>query len=412
MRRLLALTIFSLCAVGLTSANGQEMSVAGVALAPTFSGTTGQKRVEQTRAEPTRTGQLAHIVPVSDRVQTDVTRGTDERRAELLAIFEAVCKGNLGDAEAIHTRAATYTDEIPFLGQTTVRGLPVNAMFYPLMMDEAQKSWGDGRAWIINAGGLVCGIASDRALRFPQFLRSNRDVAMDRQVIDQFRDDDVPLTYGVLGQGAHAIRQYSLRIIRSSERIDFIEMVAPAVLASDQKTTIEITGTFDPDAALESPGNDKLLLATVEQVCAQHLGDFDAMLDAAHTVVGTGSLSRIFSSFSPYGQKVRKFVLKRNSTRNIAMLTLGEDGDMCGYWEVGRGFDGLDLFAQFDITPIHQSGDARYFEHVGYASDVDAAVIEQVLPAGNDVMRGVMYFQQAAYDRIPREYDLVSPWAF
>ncbi|NIY74042.1 hypothetical protein HED22_00125 [Thalassospira sp. HF15] len=332
-------------------------------------------------------------------------------RRHLLSVFGKVCLENLGQAEKIDKIATQYAGAEPFVGKTIIRGDSVNVKFYPVRELSEKRTW---RAWLVNAGGLVCGVAAHRGLRFPQFFRQNLKVSMDKRVSDQFRDDVVPLTYGIVGEHSRPFRQYSLRLFRKTDQIDFIELISPEVASEDKHKTLQITGTFDPDVVSARRSNDDLLFATVGDVCIANFGDYEAMRAAAAEVTSRKKLGRALSGKSPFGHEVKNFVLyhHKHDLPNVSILSLRETGDICGYWEKGRHFDKIDTFSRFDIVEVQRSGTGDRFERIGYSEKANAAVVEKVFPVRGDLLRTIMFFDREPYDQIPTKYNMPYPWPY
>lgn len=335
----------------------------------------------------------------------------EELRGHLLTVFGKVCLDNLGNAEKIDQIAMRYAGSEPFIGKTVVRGASVNVKFYPVRKLSEKRTW---RAWLVNAGGLVCGVAVDRRFRFPQFFRQNLEVSMDERVSDQFRDDVVPLTYGVVGEHSRPFRQYSLRFFRKTDQIDFIELISPELASEDKQKTLQITGTFDPDLVSAGRSNDDLLFALLGDVCIANFGDYDTMRTAAAEISAKKKLGRALSGKSLFGHEIENFVIyhREYDLPNVSILSLREAGDICGYWEKGRHFDKIDTFSRFDIIEVYRSGSGDTFERIGYSEKVDAAVVEKVFPVQGDFLRTIMFFDRAAYEQIPTNFNMPYPWPY
>jgi len=329
--------------------------------------------------------------------------GREKLRDHLMEVLRDVCFPNIGSAEALDAAAKEYSNGDPFLSKAVIAGDVVKAKFYPIIVD------GEDTAWLTSSGGQACGLATDRSLRMSQHIGRELDVTMEEKVSVLFNYDDVELTYGSSGNPPLPIRQYSM-VAGKNDRIDFIDFLAPEVFHADRKLTYKTFDRVIIKGDQLSIVQDGQMFEVLQSVCANDVGKPRQIFEKAAQLTGEKIYADAASEFTVYGLAFRAYPLETRKTATSSFLSLTEDGDACGYWEIGSPAGLRSLFDKFDIIEIEDYTADKSWVRLGYFYDANSAVIESFSEDDHGAMHRVLYLSRSAYERISLKNKPVIPW--
>ena len=329
--------------------------------------------------------------------------GREKLRDHLMEVLQNVCFPNIGSGEVIDAAAVEYSNGEPFFSETVIAGDVVKTKFYPIKLDN------EDTAWVTNAGGRACGLATNRSLRMPQHIRRELDVTMEEKVSELFNYDDVELTYGSSEKIRLPIRQYSM-VAGQNDRIDFIDFLAPDVSLADRKLTYKIFDRVSIKGDQLSIVQDGMMFEVIQSVCANDVGNPKQILEKAAQLTGKKVYTGADSEFTVYGIALTTYPLETMKAATSSFLSLTEDGDACGYWEIGSPAGLRDLFGNFDIVEIEDYEADKSWARLGYFPITNLAVIESFSEDDVGAMHRILYLSHDAYERIALQNKPVIPW--
>lgn len=338
----------------------------------------------------------------ADYTPSEVYSGREELRDYLAEVMANVCVSNLGSAEAIDRSVASYTIEEPILSETVLAGEQVTAVFYPLVFSEF------GKAMLINADGLVCGIWADRTLRMPQHFRSTLNITMEQPVWDMMNYEDVELTYGYRDQPENPLRQFSTRG-EKNEIIDSIELLAPEMFRSDKMFMTELKGLERNAEMRPELADERMVFSVLEDVCAAHMGDYEGMRLAASALAGTSGVTLEKDQLDWAGHSVTFHLLTVKGMETVSFLSLVGDASFCGYWEKGKPGVGPDVFERFSATDITTRIEDELVLRLGYSAELDLGIVSIIGVEGDEAIRGSAFLKKELLENLPTELLSVLP---